>query len=79
MKAKVYGIQRDVRWNYNGQSGSNQRLHLCYPDKLPAPDEGYRVETMKVSKKVDLSGITAGDTVEIYFNRFGAVETVVKV
>lgn len=78
MKAKVYGIQRNVKWTYQDKSGTNQRLHICYPDQLPDPDEGYRVESLKVSAHVDLSSIHPGDVVEIYFNRFGNVEQVVK-
>lgn len=79
MKAKVYGIQRNVKWTYQDKSGTNQRLHVLYPDALPGDDEGYRVECIKVSHNVDLQDVHPGDVVEIYFNRFGNVEQVVKV
>lgn len=79
MKVNVYGIQRHVKWSYNGQTGENQRLHVMYDQPLQSPDEGYRVESIKVPSKVDLSKIKAGDVIEIYFNRYGAVDQVVKV
>lgn len=78
MKATVYGIQRKVHWIYKDQEGYNQRLHIMYPDQLTGDDEGYRVEAIKIPLKIDLSSIHPGNEVEIYFNRFGAVESVVR-
>lgn len=78
MKVTVFGVQHNVRWHYKDQEGTNQRLHIVYPDQLQAPDSGVRVEAIKISKNVDLSHISAGDTVEIFYNRFGNVEQVVK-
>lgn len=80
MRAQVYGIQRKVKWSYQGQEGFNQRLHVIYPDEMKDENsEGFRVEQIKVSMKVPLNKICVNDTVEIYYNRYGQVDQVIKV
>lgn len=79
MRAKLCGIQYVVKWHYQDKSGTNQRIHVMYPDKLEAPDQGFRVESIKVNNRVQLQGLHANDDIEIYFDRFGNVESVVKV
>lgn len=80
MKVTIYGIQHDVKWTYQGNTGSNQRLHVIHTDNpLPAPDDGYRVESIKIKKDFDLSSFQAGDEVNIFYDRYGNVEQIIKV
>lgn len=82
MKATVYGIQRKVKWSYQGREGFNQRLHLVYPEEMnnnETQEYGFRVESLKVPGRVDLSKIKVNDMIEIYYNRYGQVESVVKI
>lgn len=84
MNYKVAGVQRNVKWLYQGQTGVNQRLHLVQEEKmtnknLGDDNEGFYVEVVKVPLRVDLSNIHPNDIVSVFYNRFGQVEQIQKV
>lgn len=84
MTYKVMGVQRHVKWAYQGKTGVNQRLHVVGFEQMinresDDDNEGRIVENIKVPLRCDLSHVHANDFVEIYYNRYGQVDIVKKV
>lgn len=84
MNYKVAGVQRNVKWSYQGQTGVNQRLHLVQEEKMSNrnqgdDNEGFYVEVLKVPLRVDLSNIHPNDIVSVFYNKYGQVEQIQKV
>ena len=73
----VVGIQKI---NYvSKKTGSpvvGTRLHCTTPFNETDSFSGCGVDSFYCSNQVDLTGVTVGSDVEIFFNRFGSVSAV---
>lgn len=74
----VVGIQKiDYTSKKTGDKVVGSRLH-CMTETENESVSGYMVESFYCSDKVDISAVTVGSDIEIYFNKYGTV-TAVKV
>lgn len=73
----VVGIQKI---NYvSKKTGSpvvGTRLHCMQPFAESSESEGCSVDSFYCSSQVDLSSVSVGSDVEIFFNRYGSVTAV---
>ena len=74
----VLGIETgDYVSKKTGQPVRGTNLHCTYPtDPDNKKIQGDRVERLYVPERVRVDGIQLGDNVEVYFNRFGSVDSV---
>ena len=80
MQYKVLGVEVvDYTSRKTGRPVKGTNLHCSYPDGADENDtkvDGIRVERLYVPERVRTDGIQPGDMVEVYFNRFGSVDSV---
>lgn len=74
----VIGIEVvDYPSKKTGQQVRGTNLHCTYPNQRPnVKVDGDCVEKLYCPERVRCDGIQVGDEVEIYFNRFGSVDSV---
>lgn len=76
MKYNVLGIEKvDYVSKKTGQPVRGTNLH-CSQVENPDHVDGIRVERLYVPERVHLGGLSVGDDVDVYFNRYGSVDTV---
>ena len=74
-KAKVFGIEKFKKWQYQDKSGERHLIHVVWSDPMVETTNniGRKVEILKVSTNVRIpDDLRPGDDVEIDFNRYGA-------
>ncbi len=80
MYLNVVGVEVvDYISRKTGQPVKGTNLHCTYPadyDSTNAKVTGTRVERLYVPERVRVDGIVPGDGVEVYFNRYGSVDSV---
>lgn len=76
MKVVLLGYSDIKSGNYQGRDWSNRQLYVrhCTPANGVT---GEQVEVIKVPVTIDVSGFKLGDTYDVYYNRYGKVDSVV--
>lgn len=78
MKFKVLGKTGRRTGEFNGRPYANYKLYVIDLEKRPDVT-GDSCSVLTVPEKCDLSSLKPGDTVDVFFNRFGRVDDVCKV
>lgn len=77
MLFKVIGVEKSSG-TYQGNSYSGRNLYAAYPDSYHSDRlTGTKVDKIWVPDRLQVCEIAPGDTVEVFYNRFGKVENVV--
>lgn len=75
---QVIGISEVHYKNKQGNEVNGTRLYLVYDSNSPSL-QGQGCEAVFVGNRVELPSLMVGDLINLLYNRFGSVESVVKV
>lgn len=82
MSLVIVGIEKNIPWSMEGRSGKSNRLYCedtkesAYTRQNGAQFEGKHIEIVKIPSSIDASQFAVGDEINVYYNRFGNVETI---
>lgn len=83
MKVKIVGYSAIRSGNFNGRDYTNRKLSYVSADEKGTPSDykGARAGEFSIpaSCMMELDKCNIGDLVNLYFDRYGKVETIVKV
>lgn len=75
MKCKVYGIQNVDYVNKQNKQVKGTTFHVLHDDPRV---NGQCAESIFVSERLNIpavAGVKLGDTVDVYYNRYGSIDT----
>lgn len=77
MKFKVIGKTGRRTGEFQGRPYANYKIYVIDIDKRPDV-VGDSCQALTVPERVDLSQVKPGDVVNVYYNRYGRVDDVVR-
>lgn len=72
----VVGIEKVNYENKQGRTVNGTRLHMTYDNNRV---DGSAVDCVFVGDRVEMPDIQLGDEINIFYNRYGSVESIMKV
>ena len=76
MKVTILGYSGVREGDFNGRHWQNRQLYVVHNN--PAKDvTGDQCEVFKIPVSLDISGLGVGCICDIYFNRYGRIESVI--
>lgn len=77
MMYKILGIENvDYESRKTGRRVRGTNLHCVRGDKPANMVDGDAVERLYIKQDIDCSSLQVGDNIEVYYNRFGSVDSV---
>lgn len=77
MKFEILGKEKlDYPSRRTGQQVRGTNLYCAVVEGAKPSIEGTQVEKLYVKESIDCSAFSVGDTIGVYYNRFGSVDSV---
>lgn len=77
MKFEILGKEKvDYVSRRTGQPVKGTNLHCTVLEGGKTGVEGVQVERLYVKETIDCSALAVGDAIDVYYNRFGSVDSI---